>query len=204
MKTCIPPPGPPIPIMLSSVDERCACEVSRSSLPEPDLRVRLDADRMRNEAAHLLRRCDERVRLHQWDARCALLDDLGSLLVELGPLARVGLVARATQELAHDVAGPRAAVREIRIGVRAVATRVAEPEGQAPGPRVREVCGGVLRPDGRDDPDLREVGCDALRNAFRLRVIGPPSGWVPQLRCESARDARVREQTLGARDVEAV
>src|SRR5258705_2241971 len=125
MKTCIPPPGPPIPIIWSSVDERRAREVSRSSLPEPDLRVGFDADRMRHETAHLLRRRHERVGLDQRDARRVLLDELGDLLVELGPLARIRLETRTAQELADDIAGPRAAVGEERIGIGAVPSGVA-------------------------------------------------------------------------------
>src|SRR5213592_3081608 len=94
MKTCIPP-GPPVRIIGLSLKQARRREVSRSSPPEPDLAVRLDADRMRHETAHLLRRGDERLRLDQRDPRRVLLDELRDLLVELGPLARVDLVARA-------------------------------------------------------------------------------------------------------------
>src|SRR5881396_3111450 len=159
MKTCIPP-GPPIPIIRLSLEQARQRKVSRSSLPEPDLAVRLDADRVRHEAAHLLRRGDERLRLDQRHPRRVLLDELRDLLVELGPLARVSLVARPAQKLAHDVAGPRASVGEERVGVRAVAPALTEPERQSPSARVGAVRRGVLGAQRRHDPGLRQIRGD--------------------------------------------
>src|SRR5437867_3116793 len=156
MKTCIPP-GPPIPIIGLSLKQPRGRGVSRSSPPQPDLAVRLDADRMRHETAHLLRHSDERLRLDQRDPRRVLLDELRDLLVQLGPLARVGLIARAAQELAHDVARPCDPVREERVGIRAVAARVSDPEREPVSACIGAVRRGVLGAQRHDESYLREV-----------------------------------------------
>src|SRR5438552_14229019 len=197
MNTCIPP-GPPIPIIRLSLEQARRRKVSRSSLPEPALAVRLDADRVRHEAAHLLRRGAERLRLDQRHPRRVLLDQLRDLLVELGPLARVSLVASPAQKLAHDVAGPRASVGEGRIGVRAVAPGLPEPERQSPSVRVGAIRRGALGAERRDDADLREVPSDALRDALWAGVLRAPRRRVPEPGGEAARNAPARGHTLRA------
>src|SRR5206468_152612 len=203
MNMCIPP-GPPIPIICLSLEHVRRREVSRSSPPEPDLAVRLDADRVRRKAAHLLRCGDQPLREQQWDPRRVLLDELRDLLVELGPLARVSLVARAAQELAHDIARPCAPVREERVGIRALAARVSDPEREPVSAGIGAVRRRVLGAQRHDESYLREVRGDAFRDALWIRVLRAPRRRIPELGGEAARDTPVREQALRTRGVEAV